>query len=544
VVCLCHPGGRLSSEAERLRLKEAARLYIEGDKQAATDIWREILRQDPRQPEALHRLGIVAQEAGNAELALRLIEAALRLDAGYAEAWFNRGVLLRKAGRMDEALQSTRLSLEILPSLAQAWDLIGQILKDTLDYTGAADAYRKAIALKSDCAPFHSNHALLLMALDERAEAYRALRRAEALDPAGPALMLGNMLKAYGYPERAADMFARARGVDIGDRQTAAEAAASEAMARLQIGDTARGWALWEQRPDLEASLNHLPLWQEERHGSKTSTLLVYEDQGIGDALHFIRYLPLLRPFADRIVLRVRAPLRRLCADNFPGIDVIGEDDSMPASTARCRLASLPALFSALPKPPPPYLKAPANGPALPDTLRAPRIGLCWAGNAQFNNDRQRSIPFPLLAPVLACGTEHFIPLQKERTGEAVAAGLIDVSGSLRDMGDTAALVAALDLVISVDTAVAHLAGAMGKPVWLLLAFDNDWRWLIGRRDTPWYPTATLFRQKAPGDWGGVIAEVAETLSRLTAGNRGVLTPPPWDGNTLRENPCAVPLPV
>jgi hypothetical protein len=168
-------------------------------------------------------------------------------------------------------------------------------------------------------------------------------------------------------------------------------------------------------------------------------------------------------------------------------------------------------------------------------------MGLVWAGNAHFRQDAKRSIPHDALKPLFDCGIAHFISLQKEKPNRA--SDLFDVSDYLHDFADTAALICELDLVITVDTATAHLAGALGKPVFILLPFVSDWRWLLGRADSPWYKTARLFRQKKPDDWGPVIEEVAAEVKKLMAGNRDILKPVLWQQENLRRHPDALPLP-
>ena len=262
--------------------------------------------------------------------------------------------------------------------------------------------------------------------------------------------------------------------------------------------------------------------------------------------IQFLRYIPLLKKRADYLTLRLREPLVDLCAKNFPDVGIFSEAAQEPLAEARCRLSSLPFFFATRLNniPPAPYLTAPEDE-LWRDRLRdrsSPRIGLVWAGNAKFQNDAARSIDFHVLSPLLSCGPEHFVSLQKDRTDNLPTSGFFDAAPQLKNFTKTAALITELDLVISVDTATAHLAGALGKPVFILLPFNGDWRWLLEREDSPWYGSARLFRQKKPGDWDDVIARVSKEVKKFIAGDKSVLRAPTWRGKILRENPNALPL--
>ena len=483
-------------------------------------------------------LGLIAQQQGKSELALQLFDAALTAAPDLPQARFNRALVLRNLKRDTEALESLRALIATAPRMAEAWDLIGQILKDQGSYAKAYSCFSCAIDLQPDNAHFHGNFGLLLFAQHDFEGAYREARLAEKLDPAYPPMLLGNLMKSWGYPEQAAKYFARVREL----MPHFADAAASEAMEHLQMGDWEKGWALWEQRPDLAPELRDIPFWQ----GQKTAHLLVYEDQGLGDAIQFLRYLPLLRTRTTHVTLRIHPSLHRLCAENFSSVTIISNQDPLAAVDARCRLSSLAFFFAARPDavPTAPYLtiSAARHTRDLAKNCPSPRIGLVWAGNTKFHNDAARSIDFSLLPPLLACSQEHVISLQKEHSNACQTAGIKDAAPLLKDFADTAALIRELDLVISVDTATAHLAGALGKPVFILLSFYSDWRWFLGREDSPWYPSARLFRQQQPGDWQGVIESVAADIKKFLAGDRSVIAPAPWQGEFLRRHPGALPL--
>jgi tetratricopeptide (TPR) repeat protein len=522
-----------------IRFEQAAALHAKGDLGAAASLYRILLGDFPYHPDALVALAVIAQQMGKPELALALIDDAITQRPADASAHYNKGVILRACGRNDEALQAATHAAALNSDLAEAWDLIGQIYKDRGDCTQAAHCLNRAMELQPDNARFHINQALLFLARQDLPSAYASALKAEQLDPDSPPHVLGNVLKAMGYPELAAPRFARARQL----RPHFTEAAASEAMARLQMGEFEQGWALWEQRPDMEPDAQEIPLW----HGENVDHLLIYEDQGLGDAIQFARYLPMVRDQARQITLRLRAPLHRLFKESFPWLSIIDETTLPPPVEVRCRLSSLPALFKAdlgnIPTAS--YMKAPASLVGAGDGP-FPRIGLVWAGNSAFLNDSARSFGFSHLQPLLDLGASHFVSLQLNRPAEQraiQASGIFDATPQLADFAATAAVIETLDLVISVDTATAHLAGSLGKPIWILLPFDSDWRWLIGREDSPWYPTARLFRQTRMGEWESVIARVIDQTRHLIAGDRSVLSPSRWRGECLRQNPDALSLP-
>ncbi|MDD3029919.1 MAG: tetratricopeptide repeat protein [Alphaproteobacteria bacterium] len=537
MVRLRSSGGRLIPSLQE-SLDKAAQACAQGALDIAEGFCRIALELSSREPVAFHILGLIAQQRGDSRGALRWFDAALTVKPNFFQARFNRAVLLRGMGHNEEAFFCVRPLLESAPLLGEAWDLAGQILKDKGKLDEAKVCFEKALALQPGNALFHGNYGLLLFALNDLRGAYREARQADLLNPSYPPLLLGNVLRALGYPEEAARCFARARTL----MPDSSEARASEAMALLQMGDLPEGFALWEQRPDLESGLKDIPLWQ----GEKTTSLLLYEDQGLGDAIQFLRYIPLLKKAVSDLVLRVRAPLVSLCAMNFPDIHVLAETEPLLSVSARCRLSSLPFFFhTALSSiPPAPYITAPTDH-VWAERLAAvssPRIGLVWAGNTHFRNDAWRSIELNALSPLWACGKEHFVSLQKDSPEPPETLGLADVSSFLSSFADTAAIMTSLDLIVSVDTASAHLAGALGKPVFVLLPFNSDWRWLMAREDSPWYPSARLFRQEAPGEWTPVLERVADALKAFINGDPHVRLAPPWKAPPVRKNPFAIPL--
>jgi hypothetical protein len=283
----------------------------------------------------------------------------------------------------------------------------------------------------------------------------------------------------------------------------------------------AEGWREYEWRwqvADMAASRRDFsqPQWSGEAAAGRT--LLIHAEQGLGDTLHFCRYATLAADRGMRVIMQVQTPLVRLLR-NLPGVDqVVARGDDLPAFDLHCPMQSLPLAFGTTLTTIPAgsaYLRADAAVAAAwgvrIDAMgdRRPRVGVAWAGNPGMIRDASRSLRPARLAPLSGLAGLHFFSLQKDGPP---AAGLTDLMGEMADFADTAGLICNLDLVISVDTAVAHLAAGLGKPVWLLDSFDPDWRWLLGRRDSPWYPSLRVYRQPRPGDWDAVLDAVAGDL--------------------------------
>jgi hypothetical protein len=260
-------------------------------------------------------------------------------------------------------------------------------------------------------------------------------------------------------------------------------------------------------------------------------TILLHAEQGLGDAVMFARYVPDLVARGARVVLEVPAELRALL-DGFAGAQAIARGDALPDFDLHIPMGSLPLVLGtqapAVPAPIP-YLAAPEDRigkwRARLDAIASPRIALSWAGSARHANDRNRSLPLSALAPLLGAPAS-FVSVQRELRADDAAivaneARLIHLGGEIGDFADTAAILSLCDLVISVDTSVAHVAGAMGRPLWMLIPFAPDWRWTLDRPQSPWYPAAQLIRQRRPGDWDGVIAAVAAALAQ--AGDKPLL---------------------
>jgi Flp pilus assembly protein TadD len=439
-------------------MAQAMAYFRAGRMAEAEMLYRQVLAGQPNHLEALNMAGVVALQTGRYEAALELFESAIRLSPRFAPALSNLGNALRNMGRPTDAMSAYRRALTINPYLPETLSNMGAALADIGHFKEAIDFYQRALNVKADLPQTRWNCGI----------------------------------------------------------------------AMLTLGDFERGWPLFEWRrrcPEAGVLLNPpLPMWNGENLQGKR--ILIHSEQGFGDAIQFVRYVPLIAQRGGRVVVGCDPLMYRLFA-GVEGIErfaVIGEpmtnfDVHCPilslATVSKTTLATIPAQI--------PYLTA--DGDLIAKwKSRLPadgiRVGLVWAGAPNHRRDRWRSIELKQLAELAKTSRVHWVSLQKgPAAGQAKnppdGMTLLDWTDELEDFAQTAGLLANLDLLIAVDTAAAHLAGAMGKPAWLLLPFVPDWRWLLQRQDSPWYPTTRLFRQPAIDDWQTPIRHVAEALQAL-----------------------------
>jgi Tfp pilus assembly protein PilF len=526
----------------------------------AEALYRKALEEDPEQADVLHLLGVVAFQRGNSETAIELIELALPELADLPEPHLNLGNALRQVGRLADAVDSYRRAIALNPDYGMAHSNLAATLIDQdefaaglasaeraveliPDFAGAhvsrgaallglerfaeAEApLRQALALLPDQAEIHNNLGVALQQLDRVDEAIAHFERAAILDPdqARTQKNLGGVLERQGRLEAAMVCYDRALALEPDNP----EMHLSRSQLRLLHGDFPRGWADYEWRWSYKDGPRPrdfgVPRWAgEDLHGE---TILLHAEQGLGDSIQFLRYVPMVAERGAIVVLEVQEILTRLAAD-LPGAAVImPPSEPLPGLDLHCPLLSLPKAFDTRLETIParvPYLTPPVDARAWWASHLGNRtglkVGLAWAGNPQNLHDPVRSMTLAALQPLLDVRGVHWFSLQVgERAGDCalvVGTAIDDLSPRLTDLAETAAAICHLDLVISVDTAVAHLAGALGRPVWVMLAFIPAWRWLLGREDSPWYPTMRLFRQTRPDDWAGVVREVADVLARL-----------------------------
>lgn len=498
-------------------LHEAAAHHRAGRLADAEAGYRAVLRLEPTNPNALHLLGLVAAAAGQIDAALGLIEQAIAALPTLVEAHYNLGRLLHQRGELGRAENAYREAIRLRPDYAEAHDNLGGVLQAQGRLTDALASFRRALDLRPDYPAALSNLGTLLQDLGQVDEAIQAYRRALQLDPAflQAAHNLGEVLQDAHRVSESIAAYENALSLD----PTYADAHSGLAFALLRSGDLQRGWEEYEwrfRRADRPFPPRPVPGPAWDGKDPAGQTILVTAEQGFGDTIQFARYLPLLANRHAHVIFQCPAALARLCG-TLEGVDeVITVAQPLPAFDCHVSLLSLPRLFGTSLKTIPadvPYLRAPEVW-GHPFESGLPRIGLVWHANPHAQQARSwRSMPLDTLRP-LANIQATFVSLQVEPPPADVLR-MVDVSATISDFADTAAAIQQLDLVISVDTAVAHLAGALGRPVWTMLPYTADWRWLLDGSDSPWYPTMRLFRQPVWGNWSSVVQEVASELATL-----------------------------
>jgi Flp pilus assembly protein TadD len=488
--------------------------------------------------DSLYGLGVAAIRAGDAAGGEALLRRALAAEPDRAESINALGIALQRQHRLDEAIACYRDAIDRKPDYAAAFANLGAALQTAGRMDEAVACYGDTLARWPDQIEARYNLGNALQAQGRSIDAETAYRDVLRRNPVHADALnnLGIVLRDLGRLDEALSTYRLALASRPGD----AGFHYNHALALLEAGDS-RGWAEHEWRfaagvtppPDYSR-----PAWLGE--DPSRQIVLVWAEQGFGDTLQFVRLAPALTARGAKVVLEVQPELVRLLR-GLPGIHaVVSRGDALPDFDCHVAMLSLPAVLGIDPVavPPLPVLAAPGDlvaawagrlGPAT-----RPRVGLVWAGNARQANDSNRSLPLDLAAALAGRADIEMVSLQVgPAAGALSASGLRDLSPDLTDFAETAAALTRLDLLVTVDTASAHLAGALGLPVWTMLCFAPDWRWQRGRSDSPWYPGMRLFRQPAPGDWRAVVDAVAADLDRLAAGDRSVLVgSPPMGGGS------------
>ena len=457
---------------------------ISAELDEAIACYRKALAIRPEAVEILDNLGGALREQGQLDAAQASYESALALRPDRVESHTGLGVVLRDRGRLEEAVASHERALALMPNHAETLNNLGLALDDLGRREEAVARYKGSLALQPDRAETHYNLAIALEHQRRYAEALACYGRALALKPD----------------------YARAHF--------------NRSLTLLLTGQFKEGWEEYEWRfvvAQYDRGFDR-PLWSGELLAGRT--ILLHAEQGFGDTLQFLRYVPIVAERGGSVVLEVPASLVRLARTVAGAAEVVAAGDPLPAFDCHFPLLSLPRVFKTNLATIPgavPYLRVPTEASLgwaerIP-TTPGPRVGIVWAGTTVG------AIDLRLLEPLWEVGGVSWFSLQVgDRSGDISSLGgvkIADLSPWLTDFAETAAAVSRLDLVISVDTSVAHLAGALGRPTWLLLRYPPEWRWLLEREDSPWYPTARLFRQRKEGDWPCVAREVAAALAQL-----------------------------
>jgi len=491
-------------------------------------LFRRALALKPWDAELFHRMGVALAEAGHSTGAAGAYLMALICRPDHGEALNNLGVNAKDLGHLERGAALFRRSLAALPGYPPAYNNLGLSLVAVGRIAEGDGHYRQALALEPEHPDAVNNHGVVASLDGDFSAAVRWCRRALLLRPNYPAAYnnLGNALKDLGALEESIAAYDQAirLGNNVDHRH-------NKALAVLATGRLAEGWQLYEERWDslqLQGGRRAFdkPRWTGE--AGQGGVLLLHAEQGFGDTLQFCRYAPLAAARGWRVVLEVQRPLLRLMG-SLAGVErVVTSGDTLPDFDLHCPMMSLPFAFGTELETIPSFPAYLAADPDLAERWQRRlatlgeglRIGLVWAGNGRRQTvdlnatDRRRSMAPEFLAPLAKLDGVHLISLQKDA---AAPFPIVDWMAECEDFADTAAVVAGLDLVIGVDTAVIHLAAAIGKPVWLLNRFDSCWRWLREGDTSHWYPALRLFRQPTPGAWAPVVEAVTAELGRITA---------------------------
>lgn len=497
------------------RLLEAERLY------------EALLHQHPDQANVMYLLGLANHQRGNLAGAIRWYQHAIALQPNYADAHNNLGVLYVQQGQLQAAVRHYQAALQGNPNNPHVHANLGVILQQLEQFEAAIAHYQTAIQLEPNFATAHTNlgHALKEMGqLDAAIVHYRV---AQQLMPTNPDAYrdLGDALQEQEQFPAALAIYDRALSL----APNHLELNGGRIRALLISGnllDGFRDYDRWRLGISVQPHLNQ-PVWDGSPLNGQSILLSAEAGSGFGDSIQFIRYATLVANLGGHVLIECQPPLVRLFQTVVGVAQVISTGKALPAFVTQASLLSLPRIFGTTLATIPqqiPYLHGSESGelllPSMAFSSTVFKVGIVWGGDPKHNHDRERSCPFVEFLTFLRIPGVEFYSLQKgEHRSELQLDGLsvIDVSDRLHDFADTAALIAQLDLVITVDTAVAHLAGALGKPVWILLSFAADWRWLTSRQDSPWYLTARLFRQAQRRDWAGVCQQVAIALQDLAS---------------------------
>ncbi|HEX4123897.1 MAG TPA: tetratricopeptide repeat protein [Tepidisphaeraceae bacterium] len=521
----------------------------------AEDAYRRVLAADPQHAGALHGLGALALQADEPAVAEQLIRRAIAVRGEWPEACYHLGVALQGREQFDEAIAAFRRAAALNPALFDAHYQMAVCLQLTGQRVKAIAEYRQAIALRANDPLLLTNFAIALQGGQDAGqcdEAIAALRQATALKPdfAEAFIQLGSALRAADRLGESIAAFVRATelkppshsawtNLAAAYRETGriGEAIAAQKRAvALRPDDAESNWTLanllllggdaeqGRKLLDWRWKRKTLP-WPRRRFSQPAwtgddlagRTIYLHAERSFGDAIHFARYVPLVAQRGGKLIVECQPALRRLFVESFgPAVrHWFSPGEPAPAFDVYCPLLDLPRVLGTVPADVP-YLRV---SPQAAETWRDKvggvpgvlNVGIAWAGSRSEIEDRQRSMSPDIIAPLANVQGIRLFSLQK---GRAVA-GITNLTADLADFADSAALVNQIDLVISVDTAVAHLAGALGKPVWVLLPFVPHWRWGMHGETTPWYPTMRLFRQTSGGDWVEVVRRVVVALQSL-----------------------------
>ena len=518
------------SQIQKL-IAQGLALHQQGKFNEAKAIYEKVLAIQANHFDALQLLGALSAQTKEFSKAVNFLTKALKINPDYAEAHSNRGNALKQLKRLDEALASYDKAISIKPDYTEAYYNRGNALKQLKRLDEALASYDKAISIEPDYADAHSNRGNALHELNRLDEALASYDKAISIEPdyADAHSNRGLALHDLKRLDEALASYDKAISIE----PDYAEAHWNLSLCNLLGGKFKNGWQEYEWRwksQDISktAGIRNFsqPLWLGEQL-LKDKTILLYAEQGFGDAVQFCRYVPLVAQLGAKIILEVQRPLVKLLK-NLEGVSqIIAKGDMLPAFDYQCPLLSLPLAFktdlNTIP-PAPKHLTSDSENFAKWQTKLGekskPRVGLVWSSVSSFKNDHIRSITLVELLSALPKEGFEYICLQKEikeiDKDTLKANPQIKCFGDLlNDFSDTAELIKCLDLVISTCTSVPHLSCSLGKETWIMLSYVPDWRWLLDRDDNPWYTSAKLYRQEKIGDWNSVLEKDKSDLEKL-----------------------------
>jgi Flp pilus assembly protein TadD len=469
-----------------------------GNLQAAEPLYRKVLAAQPKNPDALYLLGLITQATRRYAESTELFQRAVNEQPNNAKFLVNLGLSAggMGLGQTERAIEAFRKAVAIDPKIPEAWSNLGNEFRNSERFEEAIECYQKALQLRPNFADAQCNLGVALQETRPTLQpAIEAFEKAIAMDP--------NFATAHW---------------NLG-------------FSLLLLGDFSRGLAEYEWRWKTGTVVIprqiRRPQWGGEPLNGRR--LFLHAEQGLGDTIHMSRYVPLVAQRGGVVILECPAPLVPLLR-GLPGLaEIIPAGQHPPDFDVHCPLMSLPLVFKTT------LETIPGNVPYLPvdEKLRdewaqkipadpdRPRVGLVWAGQPGNKNDHNRSIRLEQLAPLADAKRMRFFSVQKGTASEQAKnppkeMTITDYTADIKTFADTAAMLANLDLVITVDTSVAHVAGAIGRPIWIMIPIRPDYRWMLDRDDSPWYPTMRIFRQKTRGDWGEVISRVKDSLLQFS----------------------------
>ncbi|MEZ0288767.1 MAG: tetratricopeptide repeat protein [Methylophilus sp.] len=493
------------------------------------------IKLNPRHVEAHYNRGVTLNELKRYKDAFESYHQAIALNTNYVDAYNNCGNVVMELRRFEEALACFRRAIEINPNYAYAYNGQGNVLMELKRFDDALLSYEKAIALNTSSSDAYNGKSNALQELKRFDDAVSGYEQAIALNPDSADTYANRGLALQGLEkfDEAIKNFDKA----IVLNPESVDPYWNKALLKILMGEWEEGWQLYEYRRHRKGQKESYPdypqpLWLGHENVAN-KVLYIYPEQGLGDFIQFCRYIPLVEKLGAKVVLSVPAPLVSMIKTMGLNARIVAKDEKVDAFDLHCPIMSLPLAFKttleSIPNTAPYFFADKAKKNNWADKLAKTsqlKVGLVWSGSKDHKKDHDRSIPLDQLETLLSLPVA-FYSLQKEvrdqdKTTISRLNQIQQFSEELIDFSDTAALVDCLDLIITVDTSVAHLAGAMAKNVWILISYLPDYRWMLDRDDTPWYPTAKLFRQAKVGDWDNVVLNVKSALEELLRTNTKV----------------------